>query len=279
MRVPMTMLARVEDCVQLTYRTPAESVRGLLPAGLELVQRGPWAFWSVSCSQVKRARPRGVPAVCGVSYTQVAYRLHVQAMTDRAEVVRGLYFVRSDVSTKVVSAIGNLLADFRMQPASVAMNSDDCGVRVRCGQGVQLDPATRESQGGQAGHDLDGPLDVCVDTTHAPARLAPGSCFPTVQDARRLCRFTPHALTTHMQAGQRLLRVTRVDYGARPCADTPLSVHRAEFAFFKSLGQHEQVELEWASRLSPMDVGVEAGQSSPLLIQPRVIEAAVPVAG
>ena len=74
MNLSYAIQAKLTDAVQLTYRTPAESVRGLLPDGLELVQRGPWAFWSVMLSRVEKARPAGVPAWCGVSYTQAAYR-------------------------------------------------------------------------------------------------------------------------------------------------------------------------------------------------------------
>ena len=106
MSLTFAMAGRLSDCVQLTYRTPSDTVRDLLPSGLELVTRGPWAFWNVMGCRVEKLRPAGLPALCGLTYHHVAYRLRVQAMNDRAEVVRGLYFTRSEVDAKAVSMSG-----------------------------------------------------------------------------------------------------------------------------------------------------------------------------
>ena len=120
----LTLQGRLADTLLLTYRTPAESVRALLPEGLELVQRGPWAFWSVVCCKVEHLRPGGLPAALGASFHHVAYRLRVQAMTASAEVIDGLYFTHSDADAPLpvlFDALGNKLTDLRLHPAAIAM--------------------------------------------------------------------------------------------------------------------------------------------------------------
>lgn len=258
MNLPITVTARIADSVQLTYRTPADSVAGLLPDGLELVRRGPWAFWNVMACRVERARPQGVPAVCGVSYQHVGYRLLVQAMTDRAEVVRGVYYTHSDVSARAVSAIGNLLTGLDLTPATIDYEASDCGVRVTTGD---------SGQGSQA---PGGSLALRIDAAHAPARLAEGSCFPTTEDARLFCRHTPEVLSVDEDRGRHRLRITRAHRGGQPWCETPLVLHDAELGYFASIGQQDKAELEWACRLGPMDWRWVAGESAVLLIQPRV---------
>lgn len=261
MSVSFAMTGRVADCVQLTYRTPAESVRALLPEGLELVVRGPWAFWNVMACRVEKARPAGVPALLGLTYHHVAYRLVAQAMNDRAEVVRGLCFMRSDVDARIVSALGNRLSDLRMRPAEIAFDADDCGVKV---QGCQARGAR---------------VDFLLDTAHAPAQLARGSCFPTVEDARRFCRQQANGLGVVERDGRRLLRVTQVTRSSDAWSETPMSVRDAQLGYFDTIGQAEHVQLEWACRLGAMDYRWQVGEAVGLLQQPNAIEAQRLVAG
>ncbi len=252
MNLPITLIGRLADCVQLTYRTPAESVRPLLPDGLELAVRGPWAFWNVMACRVEHIRPAGVPAMLGLTYHHVAYRLLVQAMNDRAEVVRGLHFLRSEVDARAVSFLGNRLTDLRMHPASISFDADDCGVYVQASKG--------ESGSGSG---------LLIDAAHAPARLADGSCFPTIDDARAFCRHTPNALAVAEHDGQRLLRTTRVSRASGAWSESPVVVRQARLAFLESISQDRLIELEWACRLGATDCRWEIGGVSGLLQQSR----------
>lgn len=252
MNLSYTIRARLADAVQLTYRTPADSVAGLLPEGLELVRRGPWAFWSVMLNRVEKARPDGVPAWCGISYAQVAYRLMAQAMNSRAEVVRGLYFVRSDVDARAVSLLGNKLGDLKMHNAAVELDADDCGVSCRVSN-----TAYRRA-------------DMVIEAAHAPAHLVDGSCFPTIEAARRFCAFTPTSLSVDQIDGQRRLQITRVEREQTTHAQTPVVLRQARLAYFDSIGQGELAELEWACRHGEKQVRVQVGESIPLLSQPQL---------
>lgn len=247
----LMLQGRVADAVLLTYRTPADSVDGLLPEGLELVQRGPWAFWHVVCCRVDSLRPRGVPAALGVSFYHVAYRLRVQAMTSSAEVVAGLYFTHSDTDgplPRLFEAVGNRLTDLRLHDAAITMESGDDAVRVcvdaQAGCGVRL------------------------EVVHAPAALQPGSCFPTVMDARAFGRYPPAALSVHAvkrDPSRPELHVMRVERVDSAWVETPLVVREAEFRYFDGLGQTDHAQLEWAVRLRPMDYRWVLGERRELL--------------
>lgn len=249
-----TLTGRIVDSVRLTYRTPAKTVQGLLPDGLELVTRGPWAFWSVLACRVEKARPAGLPRTAGLTYHHLAYRLVVQAMTDNAELVRGLYHAHGEVDARAVAALGNRLGDRRMSPASIEMHATDCGLRIKACDNGQ--PAV-----GSAGSDL--------VAAHAPARLAPGSCFPTLDEARRFGHDMPDGLAVVDAHGQRGLRVTRVERARRSCSETPVVLHRARLRYFETINQTRRAELEWASRMGPMDVRWRVLPTQRLLLQPK----------
>src|SRR5688500_13632582 len=122
MTFPLAMKARLNDCLVLSYRTPARSVRHLVPKGLELVTRDGWAFWNVVACRVEGMRAAGLPEWLGVDYHHVAYRLHVKGRAASGETLRGLYFVRSDADSGLVGRLGNLWTNFRFHSADVELS-------------------------------------------------------------------------------------------------------------------------------------------------------------
>jgi hypothetical protein len=120
-----TMAGHLSECVLLAYRTPAESVKHLVPPPLELLTNQQWAFWNIVLCRIDRMRPAGFPRFTGLSYHHVAYRLYVQART-RAEVITGLYFVRSDADSRVVTRLGNLLSAFHFHPGKIDFRIESC---------------------------------------------------------------------------------------------------------------------------------------------------------
>ncbi len=176
MGLSLTMTGRLADCVLLSFRTPAEAVAPLLPDGLELVTRGPWAFWNVVACRVEAMRPQvagvSAPAMAGVTYHHVAYRLLVQAMTHRADVRRGLYFLRSDADARLLGSFGNWTTDFKFHPATIDL-------RERFDR--HPPPASAYRLDVQTG---DGQADASLELGPDPAALQPASCFPTLADAR-----------------------------------------------------------------------------------------------
>lgn len=264
MQIGKNLQGRLAEGVLVTYRTPYDSVVGLVPEGLELVRRGDYAFWSVVCCRVEHLRPSGLPAALGVGFNLVGYRLMVQAMNDRAEVIDGLYFVHSDVDGGLVGAMGNRLTDFRFHPADIALERDDSHARFEV-------TATRHGQS-----------DAELAVKHMPAGLLPGSCFPTVEDARTFCRYAPRGLSVEQGDGGRWMKIAQVHRDGRAWCETPVAIERARWGYFETLGQDELVRPEWAVRVMPVDYRWELGRREALLRKvkrSRGVERAAAVAG
>ncbi|MEM9418522.1 MAG: DUF2071 domain-containing protein [Planctomycetota bacterium] len=253
MNLNLTMTGRLTDCVLLSYRTPAKTVAGLIPDGLELVTRGPWAFWNIVACRVEAMRPAfpgavDAPAALGVTYHHVAYRLLVQAMTDRADVRKGLYFIRSDADARVLGAVGNWTTDFKFHAADIALDANQ--------EAYSLDVQTN-----------DGRADARLRFDHTPPRLEMDSCFPTLQDAQEFLKYQPYALAAVGDAGRRRLRIAEVQRDEAAWVETPVSVSEAKFGLFDQLGQSEHVQFELATRVAPMDYIWKLGRTETLLGQ------------
>lgn len=265
MNTTPTLTGRVRDCVSLSYRTPAESVVHLLPDGLELVTRGPWAFWNVVACRVEAMRPMGddqlpnaalelpgVPGV-GVSYHHVAYRLWVQAMNDRADVRRGLYFVRSDADAPVIGTLDRWMPDHKYHPAEIELNA-------------------APNRDGKGEHDYVMDVVSADDHGHATLRLDPtpptlaaGSCFPTMQDASEFLKLPPFTLTVVDDQTQRAIRIAEVQPHGNESVETPMTLREAHFALFGHLGQIGKIHFERATRVSTADCTWKSGRCETLL--------------
>lgn len=261
MNFNLTMTGRLTDCVLLSYRTPAETVAGLIPEGLELVTRGPWAFWNIVACRAEGMRPAfpgavDAPAALGVTYHHVAYRLLVQAMTDRADVRKGLYFVRSDADARVLGTVGNWTTDFKFHASDITLSAEENSYALEV-------------------KSSDGRADAKLRLSGNPPRLATGSCFPTLQDAQEFLKYQPYALAAAGRGGQRKLRIAEVQRDESAWAETPVSLCKAEFTLFEEFGQSSQVQFELATRVAPMDYTWKLGQTEGLLTQTRYAETAV----
>lgn len=249
MKKSLAITGRMTQCVQLTYRTPSKTVQHLLPKGLELVTRGPWAFWNVMACRVEHVRPTGLPEAIGLNYQQVSYRLLTRAMNHRAEVVEGFTFMHSDVDSTAANLLGNRLSDMRIHPAKLTLKPTDCGFEI-------------EVSNTQAGKS-----DLMIKAANAPAQHLQDSCFPTIADTSAFARHTPDGLAVEEREGARLLKVTRVQrQGA--WVQTPLRIEEAQLGYFDSIDQARHAKLEWACRVEPMGIGWQSGLIQKTLMQP-----------
>src|SRR5437763_16699429 len=114
---PLTIIGTLDRCWLFVYQTPIEEARALLPRELEPVTHGGCAFWNVVVCHLRQMRPKPLPAFLGVSYWHVAYRFHVRFRPRSGPPVEGLYFVRSDCDSPLMTWAGNLLTDFNFHTA------------------------------------------------------------------------------------------------------------------------------------------------------------------
>ncbi|MEM1444808.1 MAG: DUF2071 domain-containing protein [Planctomycetota bacterium] len=246
LRPTLSMTGTLDRCLLLSFRTPAESVQHLVPPGLELMRRGPFAFWNVVLCHVHKMRPLGVPEALGMSYHHVAYRLRVQAMTDRADTRQGLYFVRSDADATLLGAVGNRLSDFNFhrgnvqwQAASDASDSEHLTVTT-----------------------ADGRADVELAFRAQPPATHPAdSCFPTHADARAALKYEPLGLATNAHGQLKLAEVFRDENAWQ---EDVIDLTHSRFGFFDTLGQTD-AKLELATRVAPLPYRWRLGRRERLL--------------
>src|SRR5207244_4060875 len=82
-------------------------------------------------SRIERMRTISCPAMLGITYHHIAYRLYVEAVTANGETIRGLHFVRSDADNGIICALGNMFTDFKFHFSRVDMRTTSRQVRLR----------------------------------------------------------------------------------------------------------------------------------------------------
>ena len=269
MNLNLTTAGRLSECLLLSYRVPAESVRRLVPRGLELVTRGGYAFWNVVACAVEGMRPAGLPEWCGVDFHHVAYRLHVQARAANGDgTLRGLYCVRSDGDSALVGGLGNLFTDFHFHPARVELSSRG-GVVTLAVQGRNERPDPRDGE--PEGDTGDAIARVSVDDNAADnlagASLAEGSPFMSPADAERVLQYAPLGMSVDLDG--RYLKLVEVLRDEAAWSERPVRVVEWHFRFFDELGLSRQdVQLERATRVAPIDYRWRLGRRVALLTSP-----------
>jgi hypothetical protein len=207
------VMERVGERVVLSYRTPVETVRPLLPPGLEPVTRGPWAFWQVV---VGLHRAGGTTSGGGF----VSYRLLVQAMNERGELRRGSYVLRDDV------AAGGGGAAFAMD--------------------VAVDRVAVKVSGTARGYG-----DASIRAEAGPGWRPADASFATLLDALEFFDESDATMATETDdAGRTWMRLSRIRRSSPRAGDRGrvFRVGEAKLGLFDALGQGE-ARLELATRL------------------------------
>lgn len=252
MNLTLTMNARLSECLLLSYRTPARGVRHLVPEPLELVTKDGWAFWNVVACRTEGMRPAALPACLGVDYNQVAYRLHVKAAGASGQVLRGLYFVRTDAGSGVVRRFGNLLSDFQFHTTDVELSR----ARVDGEDVLTVAVQDRNDESGTA----DGLLRVALDGEAEARAAGDGSVFASAGEAERFLKYTPLALSLDLD--RRWLKLAEVVRPESQWEERPVRVIEAHWNYLRALGQ-DDLHLERATRLVPAEYAWRLGRRLP----------------
>ncbi len=246
----LSMVGRLTDCALMSFATPADSVKHLIPDGLELMTRGDRAFWNVVSCRVDHMRPKSLPTAVGVSYHHVAYRLLVQAMTDRAELVQGLYFVRSDADAALLGTVGNRTTDFKFHPAAITLDAAPDRYQA---------VVTTADGAGDASFELGA-------TAPAAGPRHPQSCFATHLDAHEWLTYRPLGLSVATRRTASRLRLAEVHRDHTAWRETVVQLTGFRSAVFEILNQTPERGLmpEHATRVADMDYEWRLGKTMPL---------------
>lgn len=107
----------LDPCYLLSYVVPADRLRPLVPAELELETLGDFGLANLVISRIAALRPKSLPSFAGLAYWHVALRFHTKVVIRGGRRLHGLFFVRSFVSSRLIALVGNRLTGFKMVPA------------------------------------------------------------------------------------------------------------------------------------------------------------------
>lgn len=289
--MPLPFLAhlrgRLDECILLTYRTPADSIRPLLPKGLEPVThhaRGTaWAFWNIAMCSIEQLRPSPVPRALGMACRVVAYRLLV-----RAGDVGGLYFCRSDIDHSLIARSTALSGELASYPRPCQIFIATPGRRVqfivrtadRLGDAevvVGPPPSPDDDDDVHRRPAVKVPNLHLVGTDHdvpSPGEQVPvpGQCddhnvcipagdrtiFSSIDEARKVLG-TP--AVTFAPAAPKKLKVVKTHRDDAAWDERPIVVHSARFGYLATLNQTE-LSLELAARVAPIDCQWRLGETA-----------------
>lgn len=238
----MTLNAHLSECLLLTYRTAADSVRDLLPADLEPMTHGSHAFWSVAVSRILHLRHAGMPEWLGIECRHVAYRLLVQPPAGSAASGPLMYQINAVADMPLVRRLGRRLAGVQLDPADIELTHNDQVILLKL-----RDVA-----------DHAGDARLCAGLRVVP--LPPEtSQFPSLEAARAVLPvMAPSLLRSADGRPDRLMRLRPL---AGEFAESQVHVFDARWGALERLGQR-RAQLELAVRLAPTEV---AWNVSPLV--------------
>jgi hypothetical protein len=203
-RHPFAVSAHFRHSLVLAYALPARTLEPLLPPTLEPDRHRDVGFVAAAFVQTERMRPSFFPPALGLSFLLGGYRIFVRVAGRPS--LRGLYILRSDSDSRVLTFFGNLLTSYRYRTVDGW---------CRCENGileVELRPGVR----------------ISADLTGRPAPLPPGSPFATLAEARRFAGPLPYTFHHEPETGL-LLGVRGVRSAWNP---EPVAVDVGELAFF-----------------------------------------------
>lgn len=185
---PVTMVGTLRRCWLFAFHTPAQDASRYLPAGLELVTRGSFAFWNVVVCRIEAMRPKYTPSFLGVSYWHAAYRLYVRFRPKTGDPIEGLYFLRSDCDNGPMSFLGNYLTDFNFHKARISADERKDSTQI------MIDSP-------------DAPADAKL--TAEPPALSRESAFESLEQAAAFLKYKPFGISMTPSGSASIVKIIR----------------------------------------------------------------------
>ena len=219
------MRGHLRRCWLFHYRAPLEQVCAVLPPELEPVRFGGFGFWNVLVCEVQKIRPKGIPTQLGITFRQVSYRVHARRHCPNSNSIEGLYFVRSDCDSRMISSAGNVLTQFKFHFGKIAINESPVATRL----------------------EVDAPNACGQATIHygRPVRMSCGSPFNSLPEAAEFLRYRPTSLCVNGRGVERL----SVQRDESKWKASLVAVHGTDWDFLKD----KETALELAYEIAPID--------------------------
>ena len=201
-RHPVPIDAYFRRSLVLTYAFPESALRPLIPRGLSLDTYEGFSFLAIALVETQDLRLSGLPRFLGRSFFLSGYRLFVRCPTPDGGHRRGLYILRSDTDSWIMTMIGNAMTRYGYRKC--ALDSTERGTSWR----IQV--RTRR-------HEADLDLDVDLATQVGTPPL--GSPFRDLAQARRFAGPMPFTFSVE-PSGEIVVAIegVRRQWNPRPVA-------------------------------------------------------------
>lgn len=199
-RHPFPVVAWFERVVALTFAFPENTLRSLVPRGLEIDAYNGFGFVTVAMVWTKNLRPAGFPTFLGQDFFLAGYRIFTR-LNDGTRRLRGLKIVRSETDRRVMVLLGNLMTHYRYRYVNTRIHETDVQMRVE----TSLMNGTRT-------------LDLTFAPADAAAGLPKGSPFGDWHTARRYAGPMPFTFSAESEDTFVVIGGSRQDWVPHPVA-------------------------------------------------------------
>lgn len=162
MKIP-TVDGLIRRRVLANYRASPEIVARLLPLGMRPKLQGSFAMVGVCLIRLENVRPRGLPALVGISSENAAHRFAVEWTVADGSRREGVYVRRRDSDSLLNQMAGGRIFPGEHHAARFVVQDDGARVSISMTANDGLDHVSLEARPGTA--------------------LPPGSCFESLQQS------------------------------------------------------------------------------------------------
>jgi hypothetical protein len=197
-RHPFPVVAWFDRVVAVSFAFPEDTLRSLVPDGLEIDGYAGFGFVAVAMVWTKKLRPAGCPAFLGQDFFLAGYRIFTR-LNDGSRRLRGLQIVRSETDKRRMVWLGNLMTHYRYREVSVRIQETAEQTRV-------------ETSLPDGAPTLDLSFAAAADAAPLPA----GSPFGDWHTARRFAGPMPFTFSAENEDRFVVIEGSREDWVPRP---------------------------------------------------------------
>ena len=182
----------------VSFAFPEQTLRSLVPRGLEIDTYEGFGFVTVATVWAKYLRPAGFPAFLGQDFFLAGYRIFTR-LSDGTRRLRGLKILRSETDRRRMVWLGNLMTHYRYRYVNVRIRVNAEQTRVE----TFLADGTRT-------------LDLTFASAGEAAPMPAGSPFSDWQTARRFAGPMPFTFSAEDEHTFVVIEGSRQDWVPRP---------------------------------------------------------------
>jgi uncharacterized protein YqjF (DUF2071 family) len=210
-RHPFPVQAWFDRVIALSIAFPEESLRPLIPAGLEMDTYEGLGFVTVALVWTRHLRPAGIPQFLGRDFFLAGYRIFTRLRDESGRHLRGLHILRSETDRRMMVWSGNFFTGYQYRH-----------VAVRFSEEGPISTVETLRRGGLRS------LFVRYDAHDSEAKLAVESPFPDWHTARLFAGPMPYTFSALPGGAFIAIRGIRAEWNPRP-----ITVHEFDVPLFQ----------------------------------------------